>query len=163
MDIRDATAADLPQILAIHNDVVTNTTAIYDQTTSTLEERRAWFDGRTKQGMPVLVAVDANGEVLGYASFGEWRTRWGYRHTVEHSVHVRSDQRGRGIGSSLVKALFPRATKMGMHVMIAGIDGKATASMRMHEKLGFEKVAVFPEVGRLHDGWHDLVCMQKML
>lgn len=162
MDIRAATEADLPQILAIYNEVVTNTTAIYDKTISTLEERRAWFDGRKRQGMPVLVAAEV-GEVLGFSSFGEWRARWGYRFTVEHSVHVRADQRGRGVGRALVEALFPHAKALGMHVMIAGIDSQAAASIRMHEKLGFEHVARFQEVGHKFDRWLDLVCMQKKL
>jgi phosphinothricin acetyltransferase len=162
MDIRDATAADLPQILAIYNDVVLNTTAIYDKTVSTLDERRAWFDGRKSQGMPVLVG-ESNGAVLGFSSFGEWRSRWGYRFTVEHSVHVRADQRGRGHGRALIEALFPRAAAMSVHVMVAHIDAAATASVHLHEKLGFEYVGTFREVGHKFDRWLDLVCMQRKM
>src|SRR5438067_10279219 len=108
MLIRDALLADLPAILAIYNDVVTNTTAIYDERVASLEERQAWFEARRRQGLPVLVAESAQ-EVVGFSSFGEWRARWGYRYTVEHSVHVRADCRGRGIGRALLEALFPRA------------------------------------------------------
>jgi len=160
MIIRDARDTDLEGILAIYNDVVMTTTAIYDETVSTLEQRRAWFDARRAQGLPVLVA-DEGGEVIGFSSFGEWRARWGYRFTVEHSVHVRADRRGRGHGRALIEALFPLAASMNMHVMIGHIDSDAAASLRLHEKLGFKRVGFFPEVAHKFDRWLDLVAMQK--
>jgi L-amino acid N-acyltransferase YncA len=162
MDIRAATAADLPQILAIYNDVIATTDAIYEESATTLEARQAWFAERTGAGFPVLVA-ELNGAVAGFSTFGPWRARWGYRHTVEHSVHVRADQRGKGIGGALIEALWPHAHAMGIHVMIGGIDSQAKASLRLHTKLGFEVVATFREVGRRHGGWLDLVMMQKFI
>lgn len=162
MLIRDATAADLPQILAIYNDVVANTTAIYDERTSTLEERRAWYELRLQRNLPVLVA-DSRGEIIGFSSFGAWRPRWGYRFTVEHSVHVRADCRRRGYGRALLEALFPRASALGMHVMIAHIDSEAVASCRLHERLGFEIVGTFRQVARKFDRWLDLVVMQRSI
>ena len=160
MRIRAATEADVPAILAIYNDVVINTTAIYDERPSTLEERQAWFNARRGAGQPVLVA-DLDGEVAGFSSFGEWRSRWGYRYTVEHSVHVRSDCRGRGFGRALIEALFPLAATGGAHMMIAHIDAAAAASLRLHEKLGFTRVGTFREVGRLRSGWVSVVAMQR--
>ena len=160
MRIRDAATADLQAILAIYNDVVTNTTAIYDERPSTLEARQSWFDSRVRHGLPVLVA-ELEGEVAGFSSFGEWRSRWGYRYTVEHSVHVRADCRGRGFGRALIEALFPRAAALGMHMMIGHIDSGATASLRLHEKLGFTVVGTFREVGRLRDRWLSVVAMQR--
>jgi phosphinothricin acetyltransferase len=160
MRIRDATNADLQAILAIYNDVVANTTAIYDERPSTLDERQAWFDGRRRHGLPVL-AAELDGEVVGFSSFGEWRSRWGYRYTVEHSVHVRADCRGRGFGRALIEALFPRAADLKMHMMIAHIDSAAAASLRLHEKLGFTMIGTFREVARLHDRWLSVVAMQR--
>src|SRR5262249_21609118 len=160
MRIRDATDADVSAILAIYNDVVLNTTAIYDERPSTLEERQAWFDARRRAGLPVLVA-ELDGEALGFSTFGDWRSRWGYRYTVEHSVHVRADCRGRGYGRALIEALFPRAVALGMHMMIGHIDSAATASLRLHEKLGFTTVGTFREVGRLRSGWLSVVAMQR--
>jgi len=110
MRIRDATIADVPAILAIYNDVVTNTTAIYDQHPSTLKERQDWFETRSRS-FPVLVG-ELDGAVVGFSTFGEWRSRWGYRFTVEHSVHVRADCRGKGFGRQLIEVLFPRAAAM---------------------------------------------------
>jgi phosphinothricin acetyltransferase len=160
MHIRDATKADLQAILAIYNDVVANTTAIYDERPSTLDERQSWFDSRLGHGLPVL-AAELAGEVVGFSSFGDWRSRWGYRYTVEHSVHVRADCRGRGFGQSLIEALFPRAAALGMHMMIGHIDSAAAASLRLHEKLGFSRIGTFREVAKLHNGWLSLVAMQR--
>jgi L-amino acid N-acyltransferase YncA len=160
MRIRDATEADVPAILDIYNDVVSNTTAIYDERPSTFDERLAWFNARRRAGLPVLVA-ELDGEIVGFSSFGEWRSRWGYRYTVEHSVHVRADCRGRGFGRVLIEALFPRASAMGMHRMIGHIDSAAAASLRLHEKLGFTLVGTFREVGRLRGGWLSVVAMQR--
>jgi L-amino acid N-acyltransferase len=160
MRIRDATTADVPSILAIYNDVVANTTAIYDERPSTLAERQAWFEGRLARGFPVLVG-ESEGAVVGFSSFGEWRSRWGYRYTVEHSVHVRADCRGKGLGRQLIEVLFPRAAAMNVHMMIAHIDSAAAASLRLHEKLGFTAVGTFREVGKMHNDWLSVVAMQK--
>jgi len=159
MRIRDATKSDVPAILGIYNDVVTNTTAIYDERPSTLEERQAWFEARSKN-FPVLVG-ELNGEVVGFSTFGEWRSRWGYRFTVEHSVHVRADCRGKGFGRQLIEVLFPRAAAMNVHMMIAHIDSAAVASLRLHDKLGFKNVGTFREVGKMRGGWLSVVAMQK--
>jgi L-amino acid N-acyltransferase YncA len=161
--IRAATDADLPGILAIYNEVIATSTAVYASEPSTLDERRAWFSARRAQGFPVVVAVDGD-EVLGFASFGEWRGAWrGYRYTVEHSVHVRHDVRGQGVGRALVEALFPIALGLGKHVMIGGIDAANHASIRFHARLGFERVASFREVGHKFGRWLDLIFMQRFL
>jgi phosphinothricin acetyltransferase len=162
-DIRAAQRSDLPQILAIFNEVIANSTAVYFLEPTTLEERTAWFDARVRAGFPVLVAA-AGGEVLGFSSFGEFRGAWpGYRYCVEHSVHVRADRRGRGLGRALLRALFPLAAQLGKHVMIGGIDADNAGSIRLHEQLGFEKVAHFHEVGHKFGRWLDLVFMQRYL
>ncbi|MGH8487249.1 MAG: GNAT family N-acetyltransferase, partial [Pseudomonas sp.] len=94
--IRDAVVADLPGIRDIYNDAVLNTTAIWNEQPVDLANRQAWFDARQAQRYPILVitGTDNGSDVLGYASFGDWRPFEGFRHTVEHSVYVRSDQRG---------------------------------------------------------------------
>lgn len=161
--IRPATIADLPAITDIHNDVIATSTAVYSMAPGTLAERQVWFDARTAAGFPVLVAVGVSG-VIGFASFGDFRGLWpGYRYSVEHSVHVHADQRGKGVGSSLVRALFPVASALDKHVMIGGIDAANAGSLRMHEQLGFERVALFPEVGRKFGRWLGLVFVQRFL
>jgi phosphinothricin acetyltransferase len=162
MQIRDAVESDLPGLLAIYNDVIATSTAVYSYLPVTLEDRTQWWQTRIGQGYPVLVAVNESG-VLGFSTFGDFRAWPGYRFTVEHSVHVRADCRGQGVGRELVKALFPRATVLGKHVMIAGVDAANEASIRFHERLGFEKAAHLREVGHKFDRWLDLVFLQRWI
>ena len=162
MDVRDATEEDLPGILAIYNDVIATSTAIYTESPVTLADRAEWMRARLEQGYPVLVTEDETG-ITGYGSFGEFRAWPGYRHTVEHSVHVRADRRAHGIGAAIVAELLRRAASMRKHVMIAGIDADNIASLRLHERLGFEKVAHFREVGWKFGRWLDLVFLQRRL
>lgn len=162
MDVRDAGEPDLPGILAIYNDVIARSTAVYREEPATLEDRRDWLRARAAQGYPVLVAADETG-VIGFASFGDFRPWPGYRFTVEHSVHVRHDARGRGVGTALMLPLIDRAAGLGKHVMIAGIDAENGASLRFHERLGFARVAHFREVGFKFGRWLDLVFLQRLL
>lgn len=160
--VRDAIESDLPALLAIYNDVLLTSTAIYMDEATTLDERRAWWQARVAAGYPVLVAADASG-VTGFASFGDFRPRPGYRFTVEHSVYVRADRRGRGLGRAMMQPLFARAAAMGKHVMVGGVDAENHASLRFHEQLGFEPVAHFREVGFKFGRWLDLVFLQRQV
>jgi L-amino acid N-acyltransferase len=161
--IADAREDDLPEVLVIYNDVIATSTAVYSETPVTLDDRLTWWRTRTVDiGYPVIVARDEQG-VAGYATFGDFRSWPGYRFTVEHSVHVRADVRGRGIGSALVSALIPRAASLGKHVIVGGIDADNAASIRMHERLGFEKVAHMKQVGWKFGRWLDLVFMQLVV
>ncbi len=163
MLLRDARTEDLPGILAIYNQVIETSTAIYNDDPVPLDDRGRWLAARRQQGFPVIVAMNGDA-VAGFASFGEWRGAWpGYRHTVEHSVHVADGVRGQGVGRLLMEALFPRAREMGKHVMIGGIDADNEASIRFHERLGFDRVAHFHQVGRKFGRWLDLVFMQKLM
>ncbi len=160
--ISAAARTQLPDILAIYNEVIRNTTAVYRDIEVTLDEREAWFDAKTRQGFPVLVAADASG-VLGFGTFGEFRAWPCYRHSVEHSVHVRADSRRRGIGRALVLALLEAAARSGKHVMIAGIDAENVTSIVLHESLGFKVVGHFHEVGYKFGRWLDLKFMQRLI
>ena len=163
MRVRAAEPADLAGIVAIYNEVIATSTAVYALAPVTLAERTAWFEGRRAHGYPVLVAADGE-DVLGFSSFGDWRGAWpGYRYTVEHSVHVGANRRGQGIGRQLVAALFPLAARMSKHVMVGGIDADNAASIRFHQRLGFVPVAHFKEVGHKFGRWLDLVFMQRFL
>lgn len=157
--LHDATEADLPAIRDIYNHAVEHTTAIWNETLVDLENRRDWFKARKARNFPVIVAM-RDGKVAGYASYGDWRAFDGYRHTVEHSVYVEKDCRGHGIGEGLMRELVERAAAAGVHVMIAGIEAENTASIRLHEKLGFRIAGTFLEVGTKFGRWLDLTCME---
>jgi phosphinothricin acetyltransferase len=162
MEIRDAGTGDVEGITAIYHDAVEHTPAIWNDAKVDAAHRLAWLAGRRQAGYPVLIAADG-GEVLGYASFGDWRAWDGYRHTVEHSVYVRADRRGNGIGTALLLALIERARDIGKHVMVAGIDAKNAGSIRLHEKLGFIAAGHLKEVGMKFGSWLDLAFLQLTL
>lgn len=161
-EIAAAARDELPEILAIYNEVIRNTTAVYADAEVTLEDRRAWFDAKARQGFPILTARDVSG-VVGFGTFGEFRAWPCYRHSVEHSVHVRADFRRRGVGRALVLALIEAAAAMDKHVMIAGIDAENVTSISLHEHLGFRVVGHFHEVGRKFGRWLDLKFMQRFI
>ena len=160
--VRPAHESDLPAILAIYNDAVRHTTAIWNDTLVDLDNRRAWHDARVRLGYPVLVGEE-DGEVVAYGSFGDFRAFDGYRFTVEHSVYVAEGSRRRGIASALIMALVERASALGKHVMVAGIAADNEASIGLHLRLGFVETGRMPEVGRKFGRWLDLVLMQRRL
>ncbi|KTC63783.1 acetyltransferase [Pseudomonas fluorescens ABAC62] len=160
--IRDAIESDLPAIRDIYNDAVRNTTAIWNEQPVDLANRLAWFNARQAQAYPILVAVE-NDEVTGYASFGDWRPFEGFRYSVEHSVYVRGDQRGKGLGPRLMQALIERARERGKFVMVAAIESGNQASIRLHERLGFITTGQMPQVGIKFGRWLDLTFMQLAL
>jgi phosphinothricin acetyltransferase len=162
LDIREADSNDLDAMLAIYNDVLATSTSIFSDVKRTHDEQVRWFDDRRSQDWPVLVAC-RDGALLGYASYGSFRTWPGYRHTVENSIYLTPSARGQGIGTLLLGALLQRAQAQRLHAVIAGIDGDNIGSMRLHEKLGFTKVAQLKEVGRKFDRWLDLVFYQRLL
>jgi L-amino acid N-acyltransferase YncA len=160
--IRDAREADLAAMLAIYNDAVLTTTAVYDYKPRSGEQQTAWFQAKREQSLPVLVADDGE-TVVGFASYGPFRPWPAYLHSVENSLYVAPGQRGRGIGSLLLPALIRRAADRGLHTMVAGIDATNEASLRLHARFGFERVALFREVGWKFDRWLDLAFLQLML
>ncbi|HNP72269.1 MAG TPA: GNAT family N-acetyltransferase [Kouleothrix sp.] len=160
--IRPAAAADVPAILAIYNDAVLNTTASYDEAPSTLAQRTAWFEERTGQGFPVLVA-EVGGTVLGFGTFAQFRPRAGYRYTVEHSVYVDAAYRGRGLGRALMLALIDEARARGMHSMLAVIDAESAASVQLHAGCGFAEAGRLHQVGFKFGRWLDVVLMELLL
>ena len=160
--IREAELADIPGVLEIYNEVIATSTAIYFDEPISLDNRIAWFHQRAREGYPIYVAQDESG-ILGFGSFGDFRPYSGYRFTIEHSIHVRANQRGRGLGAKLMEPLTERAKALGKHVMLGVIDGDNAGSIRFHQRLGFDQVAFMPEVGFKFGRWLNLVIMQKKL
>ena len=160
--IRHATEDDLPAILEIYNDVILHTTAVYDYEPHTLEMRRQWFITKKEQGFPVFVAADDE-KIVGLSSIGPFRAWAAYKYSVENSVYVSADSRGRGIGKLLIPLLIVVARELGLHTIIAGIDAANEASLKLHEHFGFKEVAHFREVGYKFDRWLDLKFLQLVL
>nr|WP_321463110.1 N-acetyltransferase family protein [uncultured Cohaesibacter sp.] len=163
MIIRYATSADAEAITEIYNDAVRNSTAIWNDETVSVQNRMDWIAAKKVDGWPLLVAEDELGSLLGYATYGPWRAWDGYRHTVEHSVYVAKDQRGRGTGQALMKTLIGKAQQTDIHVMVAGIEASNEASIRLHRKLGFKDAGTLREVGTKFGKWLDLAFLQLTL
>lgn len=162
MQIRPATEADLPQILDIHNDAIRRLDAIWSEAEETLADREAWLDDRNANGFAVFVAEE-DGRILGHASYGTYRSRSGYRKTIEHSIYLRDEAQGRGVGKALMRALIDDAKAKGFHLMVAVIDAKNEASIRFHTRHGFEMLGVLPQSGFKHGRWLDQVNMYLLL
>jgi phosphinothricin acetyltransferase len=160
--IRHATENDLPEILGIYNDVIINTTAVYDYEPHTLEMRQQWFKTKQEQGFPVFVATE-NEKIVGLSSIGPFRAWAAYKFSVENSVYVASDSRGKGIGKLLLPPLIEAAKNLGLHTIIAGIDATNEASIKLHRHFGFEEVAHFKEVGFKFNRWLDLKFLQLVI
>ncbi len=158
--VRNAREADLPEILAIHNTAVAETTAIWDEEPVDLGDRQRWLRERESAGQPVLVA-EIDGAVAGYATYSQWRPKRGFRYTVENSVYVAARFQGRGVATALLTDLLAWARGPGrVHAMIAAIESTNITSIRLHEKFGFRTVGELPEVGYKFDRWLDLTLMQ---
>jgi len=160
--IRKAIENDLPAMLEIYNDIIINTTAVWQYDTHTLEMRKEWFKTRQEQGFPVFVAED-NGIIVGFSTYGPFRVWQGYKHTVENSVYVASNQRGKGIGKLLMPPLIQAAKQQRIHAIVAGIDAENEVSIKLHLQFGFVEVAHFKEVGWKFDKWMDLKFLELIV
>jgi phosphinothricin acetyltransferase len=162
MHLRPATETDLPALLEIYNDIILRTTAVYDYEPHTMEMRRAWFKAKRDGGYPVFVAEEDK-KPVGFSSFGPFRAWAAYQYTVENSIYVAADQRGKGIGKALLPPLIEAARARGLHAMVASIDAANEISLKLHAAAGFTEVARFKEVGFKFDRWLDLVFMELLL
>lgn len=160
--VREAEPADLGSIRDIYNAVVEHSLAVWSERAVDAAERRSWFADKRAAKEPVLVAV-AEGEVLGFATYGRFRNHSGYDGTVEHTLHVREGARDAGAGSLLLEAIIDRARTAGKHVIVAGVGAQNEGSLRFHRRHGFTEVGRMPEVGRKFGRRLDLVLMQRML
>jgi phosphinothricin acetyltransferase len=160
MTVRPVTAAQLPEILAIFNEAIAHTTALYDYEPRTLEKVNQWYEERLQNDFPVIGAFDEADTLLGFATYSSFRAHEGYKFTVEHSVYVRTDVRGQGIGKTLLTALIAEARKRPVHSLIGVIDTENTISIHLHEKLGFQFCGKIPQSGFKFDRWLDIVFYQ---
>ncbi|MFE0511623.1 GNAT family N-acetyltransferase [Streptomyces sp. NPDC058964] len=159
--VRPARSGDAEAIRAIRNHAVEHSAALWTQTPQSSAEGEAWLAVHLARGSALV--ADVEGEVAGFAVYGPWRELDGYRHTVEDSVYVREGRHGLGIGSALLAELITSARDAGHHLVIAGIEAENTASIRLHERFGFQQVGTVAEVGTKFGRWLDLTIMRLPL
>lgn len=161
--LRSAVADDLPAIRALYAHEVDENVATYEYTAPDEAEMVRRWQAIVAQGYPYLVA-EYDGRFAGYAYASSYRTREGYRWTVEDTVYVHPDFVGRGIGRALLGRLIDDCTALGLRQMVAVVgDVTNQASIALHERLGFRTVGVFSGLGRKHGRWLDTVQMQRAL
>lgn len=161
-EVRLATRDDAEAIRAIYNREVTGSTVTFDLVPRSLDDQQEWLDAHAG-AHPAVVAVDGEGEVVGFGSLSPYRSRPAYSTTVEDSVYVHRDHHGRGVGRLLLAELVRLAEVHGFHAVMARIVGGHEASIALHTGCGFELVGVEREVGRKFGKWLDVALMQKLL
>ena len=159
--VRDARASDAEVLLGIYNREVLETTATLDAEPRTLEQQQRWLAERS--GGHVVIVVEVDGTVAGFASLSPFKERAAYRPTVENSVYVDPDFQRRGLGRVLMSELIERARMFGFHSVIARIAEGNPGSIALHEVFGYQTVGVEREVGRKFGRWLDCTEMQLML
>lgn len=158
MKIRRATITDIPEITAIYNDALVNTTATFDTEEKNVEDRMRWFEEHGDK-YPVMVAMEAD-KVVGWASLSRWSDKCAYDDTAEISIYVHRDYRQRGIGKQLLHDVMEEGRIGGLHCVLSRITSGNDTSIRMHEIAGFEHVGKLKEVGRKFDTLLDVYMMQ---
>ncbi|MDV6169709.1 N-acetyltransferase family protein [Flavobacterium sp. DG1-102-2] len=159
--IRPAETKDLPGILEIMNHNILHSTAVYDYVPKSLDEIQGWFNERQQDGFK-LIAAEYNGSVAGYAGYGIFKPKAGYRFTVEHSVYVSEEFHGKGIGKLLMAELIAIAKKEGIHSMIGVIDADNAASIAFHKQFGFTETGFLKQAGFKFGRWLDVTFMQLL-
>jgi len=161
--IRQCNEKQLPEILEILNDAILHSTALYDYKPRTMENMQTWYTAKQQGNYPVIGIFDAEDQLLGFASYGSFRNWPAYKYSVEHSVYIRSDRRGEGLGRILLREIIKRAQEQDYHVLIGGIDASNTASIRLHEKEGFVFSGTIQQAGYKFGKWLDLSFYQLIL
>ena len=163
MTIRPATKADCAGIAAIWNPIIRESAATFTTLEKTPGALAAQIAEAGAANFPFLVAEGEDGAVLGFAFYAQFRAGPGYRHTMEHSVHLAPGARGQGLGRALMAALEAAARERGVHSLVGALSGENAPALDFHRALGFREVGRLARAGRKFDRWMDLVLVQKFL
>lgn len=150
-------------ILAIFNEVIRTSTALYEYKPRTPERIAEWFSSKAAKNDPVIGLETDDGILAGFASYGAFRSFPAYKYSVEHSVYVDHRFRGQGCGKRLLEELIPVVAAQGFHAMIGGIDSCNKASIALHRQLGFTHCGTVREAGFKFGRWLDLEFYQLIL
>ncbi|MET0332647.1 MAG: N-acetyltransferase family protein [Rhizobacter sp.] len=150
-------------ILDIFNEAIATSTALYDYKPRAPEAMVGWFATKRANGFPVVGLEDEAGTLLGFASYGTFRAWPAYKYSVEHSIYIHKDHRGKGLGRTLLEAIVAAAQEREVHVLIGGIDATNAGSIALHESLGFVHAGTIREAGFKFGRWLDLAFYQRIL
>lgn len=161
--VRPADKADMAQVLAIYNHEVRTSTSTYQYAERSLEEQVAQWELKRSDGHGFFVATTLDGRIAGYATYGFFRPREGWRFTCEHSIYLHAQWRGRGVGKLLMAPVMAHARRRGFHAMVGVVDAANEPSVRLHRALGFEVAGILKEGGYKFDRWLDVALLQARL
>jgi len=150
-------------ILAIFNDAIANSTALYDYKPRTMDMMAGWFEAKVKGKYPVIGVEGDSGELMGFASYGTFRAWPAYKYSVEHSVYVDARFRGRGIGKRLMKEIIAAAQGQNYHTLVGVIDASNSVSIGLHEAFGFTCCGTIHQAGFKFGRWLDVLFYQLIL
>ena len=150
-------------ILAIFNEAIANSTALYDYRPRTRESMSGWWEAKARGKYPVIGIESDAGELQGFASYGPFRAWPAYKYSVEHSIYIDARHRGRGLGSALLPAIVAAAERQDFHMIVGGIDAANATSIRLHTKFGFEHAGTVRQAGFKFGRWLDLAFYQRIL
>lgn len=151
------------QILNIFNDAIINSTALYDYNPRTIDDMNNWFKNKEKNNFPVIGLIDEEDYLLGFGSYGVFRAWPAYKYTVEHSLYIQKNQRGKGLGKILLAEIIKNAISQDYHCLVAGIDSTNRASIGLHQSLGFESCGTIKHAGYKFSEWLNLEFYQMIL
>jgi len=158
MIVRDALTEDAAMIAAFWNPQILKTVVTFNSIPKSPDDIIGMIHDR-----PCFLVVEVDGAVVGFVSYDQFRGGIGYAHTMEHTIILAPAASGQGAGRALMQAAMVHARARHVHSLWAGVSGENAAGVAFHKALGFEQVAVLPQVGRKFDRWMDLVLMQKRL
>ncbi|HWQ93412.1 MAG TPA: GNAT family N-acetyltransferase [Clostridia bacterium] len=150
-------------ILAIFNEAILHTTALYDYKPRTLETMHRWFALKSSGNYPVIGIENESGELMGFGSYGSFRAFPAYKYTVEHSVYVDQRFRRQGVGRRLLQEIINGAQTQQYHVLVGAIDASNLPSIRLHEAFGFAPCGTVRHAGFKFGRWLDLALYQLVL
>ena len=150
-------------ILDIFNEAIAHSTALFDYKPRTAETMTAWFEAKDRGSYPVIGIESDEGELIGFGSYGSFRAWSAYKYSVEHSLYVKDGFRGRGLGNILLREIIAAAAEQNYHVLIGGIEAANTASIALHERMGFSHCGTIAHAGYKFGRWLDLAFYQLIL
>lgn len=163
ISVKPCNEQQLPEILDIFNDAILYSTALYDYKTRDMKTMMNWYADKTEHNYPIVGAFDENNVLLGFSTYGMFRVRPAYKYTVEHSVYVRKDKRGLGLGKILLQEIIKKAQEQNFHVLVGVIDAANEVSIKLHENEGFQLNGIIKEVGFKFGEWLDAAFYQLIL
>ena len=154
---------DSAVILSIFNEAIAHSTALYEYQPRTAQNMIQWFAEKREYNFPVLGAYDDDESLLGFATYGVFRSKPAYKYTIEHSIYIHQKYRSKGVGRVLLEQLIEHAKAQDYHCMIGAIDAANAASIHLHEQFGFTHAGTIEQAGFKFGEWLDLAFYQLLL